>query len=191
MLDSKGLDPEQYMWNLWPRWDGIPFSDPQISDFAPDDHNAVVIRSKKSAIRWRLPADLCWTPWRGPGRSRISRDVHRYGFPLLRNDAGAYRNHAASFLRVGSGSRSWSDNGGLCATGLAEIMFDLVVVVRPGGDSLVNDLNAGIRTALPAANISINGNSIVARVPLRCWTRKAYPGTVQVEFVAALGWNPV
>jgi len=47
MLDSKGLDPEQYMWNLWPRWDGIPFSDPQISDFAPDDHNAVVIRSEE------------------------------------------------------------------------------------------------------------------------------------------------
>jgi hypothetical protein len=50
--------------------------------------------------------------------------------------------------------------------GLPKIMFDLVVVVRPGGDSLVNDLDAGIRTALPAANISIDGNTIMARVPL-------------------------
>jgi hypothetical protein len=42
MLASQGLNPEQYMWNLWPRWDGIPFSDPQISDFSPDDRNAIV-----------------------------------------------------------------------------------------------------------------------------------------------------
>jgi hypothetical protein len=42
MLGSKGFKPEQYRWNLWPRWDGIPFGDPQISDFAPGDRTASV-----------------------------------------------------------------------------------------------------------------------------------------------------
>lgn len=37
---------EQYVWNLWPRWGGIPFSDPQISDFAPDKNNAPVTVAK-------------------------------------------------------------------------------------------------------------------------------------------------
>src|SRR5262249_41471916 len=36
LLPGKGLQPEQYMWNLWPRWeDGMGLSDAQISDFAP------------------------------------------------------------------------------------------------------------------------------------------------------------
>jgi len=30
------------MWNLWPRWGGVPFGDAQISDFAPSDHNSKV-----------------------------------------------------------------------------------------------------------------------------------------------------
>jgi len=38
-----GVPPGEYTWNLWPRWDGIPMSDEQISDFAPDDHNASVV----------------------------------------------------------------------------------------------------------------------------------------------------
>lgn len=38
-----GRPPQEYTWNLWPRWDGIPMSDEQISDFAPDDHNASVV----------------------------------------------------------------------------------------------------------------------------------------------------
>jgi hypothetical protein len=42
LLPSRGLSAPQYGWNLWPRWGGIPFSDAQISDFAPDDRNAVV-----------------------------------------------------------------------------------------------------------------------------------------------------
>lgn len=42
LLPSRGLAPGQYGWNLWPRWGGIPFSDAQISDFAPDDRNAQV-----------------------------------------------------------------------------------------------------------------------------------------------------
>jgi len=58
-------------------------------------------------------------PVAGSGRGRIARDVHRYRFPVLRDDAGAYRNHAASFLRVGSRSRRRRDNGRLCVPGLA------------------------------------------------------------------------
>jgi len=35
-LPSRGLPASQYGWNLWPRWGGIPFSDAQIADFAPN-----------------------------------------------------------------------------------------------------------------------------------------------------------
>ncbi len=41
-LSSRGFALDQYTWNLWPRWGGIPFSDPQIADFAPDANNAAV-----------------------------------------------------------------------------------------------------------------------------------------------------
>jgi len=41
-LPSRGFSPDQYGQNLWPRWGGIPMSDPQISDFAPNDRNAGV-----------------------------------------------------------------------------------------------------------------------------------------------------
>ena len=41
LLPGKGLQPEEYMWNHWPRWDdGMGLSDPQVSDFALDDRNA-------------------------------------------------------------------------------------------------------------------------------------------------------
>jgi hypothetical protein len=42
LLPSRGFTAAEYGWNLWPRWGGIPFSDAQISDFAPDTFNAVV-----------------------------------------------------------------------------------------------------------------------------------------------------
>jgi hypothetical protein len=42
LLPSRGFSPAEYGWNLWPRWGGIPFSDAQISDFAPDANNAQV-----------------------------------------------------------------------------------------------------------------------------------------------------
>lgn len=41
-LPSQGFTPDQYQWNLWPRWGGVPFGDAQISDFAPDSTNAEV-----------------------------------------------------------------------------------------------------------------------------------------------------
>ncbi len=41
-LPSRGLSAPQYLFNLWPRWGGIPFSDAQISDFAPDSNDAQV-----------------------------------------------------------------------------------------------------------------------------------------------------
>src|SRR5262249_6796687 len=50
--------------------------------------------------------------------------------------------------------------------GLPQIAFDLVVVVRPGGVSVVNDLDGAIVNPLPPEAISIDGNTIAARVPL-------------------------
>src|SRR5262249_56450 len=50
--------------------------------------------------------------------------------------------------------------------GRAKIAFDLVVAIRPGGDSVVNDLDGSIVTPLPPENISIDGKTIVAKVPL-------------------------
>jgi len=41
-LPTRGLAASQYGWNLWPRWGGIPMSNAQISDFAPDTVNAQV-----------------------------------------------------------------------------------------------------------------------------------------------------
>ena len=46
LLPSRGLTRDQYTWNLWPRWDGVPFSDEQISDFAPDFDMAPVTVAK-------------------------------------------------------------------------------------------------------------------------------------------------
>lgn len=44
------------------------------------------------------------------------------------------------------------------------VLFDSVVIVRPGGTSVVTDLIAGTTTTL--SNITISGNSILAQVPL-------------------------
>lgn len=41
-LPSRGFSLSQYGWNLWPRWGGIPMSNAQISDFAPNDRDALV-----------------------------------------------------------------------------------------------------------------------------------------------------
>jgi len=59
-----------------------------------------------------------------------------------------------------------AQTAGFASLGLPNIVFDLVVVARPGGVSVVNDLDAAQRTPLPPDNISIDGNTIVARVPL-------------------------
>lgn len=42
LLPSTGFDKTQYTWNLWPRDGNLPMGFPQISDFAPDTHNAAV-----------------------------------------------------------------------------------------------------------------------------------------------------
>jgi hypothetical protein len=52
------------------------------------------------------------------------------------------------------------------AIGLPNIIFDSVVVVRPGGASAVNDLVSGLSTPLPGSQISIAGNTVQAIVPL-------------------------
>jgi hypothetical protein len=42
LLPSTGFDKAHYTWNLWPRDGNLPMGFPQISDFAPDDHNTPV-----------------------------------------------------------------------------------------------------------------------------------------------------
>lgn len=47
------------------------------------------------------------------------------------------------------------------------VLFDLVVVIRPGGESNVNDLVPVVTSSvLPTSNIVIDGNRLTARVPL-------------------------
>lgn len=50
LLPSNGLSPRQYEWNLWPRWNGVPFGDTQITDFAPDATNAPVTAPEPSSL---------------------------------------------------------------------------------------------------------------------------------------------
>ena len=51
---------------------------------------------------------------------------------------------------------------GAIATG---VVFDFVVVVKPGATSSVRDFNSGVATDLPASSVTINGSSIEVRVP--------------------------
>lgn len=44
------------------------------------------------------------------------------------------------------------------------VLFDSVVVIRPGGQSTVNDLILGTSTPLSLDNIAISGNTILAQV---------------------------
>jgi len=46
------------------------------------------------------------------------------------------------------------------------VLFDTVVVIRPLGISNVNDLVGGTSAVLPAADVSVNGNELIARIPI-------------------------
>jgi hypothetical protein len=49
-LPTRGNAVAQYGWNLWPRWGGIAMSNAQISDFAPNDRNALVNVPEPSTV---------------------------------------------------------------------------------------------------------------------------------------------
>ena len=51
---------------------------------------------------------------------------------------------------------------GAIATG---VLFDFVVIVKPGATSSVRDLNSGVATELPASSVTITGSTIEVRVP--------------------------
>ncbi|GAC1657894.1 MAG: hypothetical protein NVS4B3_24880 [Gemmatimonadaceae bacterium] len=51
---------------------------------------------------------------------------------------------------------------GSIATG---VLFDFVVIVKPGGTSSVRDLLTNVGTDLPASSVTVNGKSIQVRVP--------------------------
>ncbi len=174
MLPSKGFTPQYYTWNLWPRWGGIPFSDPQVSDFAPDDRNATV-RSDEilDPVGDFLPT---YVGPRAGDLDVVSARVTFTGTEFLFSgtmDAPIGTTPQAFYVfGVDRGIGSRTSN--FTELGLPDIVFDLVVSVRPGGNSVVNDLDAGIRTPLPAANITINGKNIVARVPLSMLPSKGF-----------------
>ncbi len=46
------------------------------------------------------------------------------------------------------------------------VLFDSVVVIRPGGASAVNDLISGLSTPLLPGDITISGDNLIARVSL-------------------------
>ena len=81
---------------------------------------------------------------------------------------------------------------GAIATGVS---FDFVVIVRPGGTSSTRDLLTGTATDLPAAGVTISGNTIQVRVPaslvpstgvapsaytVNLWPRNGLTGTNQI-----------
>jgi hypothetical protein len=166
LLPSKGLAPEDYTWNLWPRWDdGMGLSDAQISDFAPNEHMAKV----------------CFVP-----ADPVGDYLATYAFPHV----GDLDVVSAQVIFTGSefvfsatmndviGTTPeayyvWGVDRGVGATtasfaelGLPKIAFDLVVVVFPGGGSVVFDVDAGVPTPLPPDAITMAGNTVTARVPL-------------------------
>jgi hypothetical protein len=166
LLPSKGLQPEDYLWNLWPRWDdGMGLHDEQISVFAPDTRMARVSLVPSRPAGNFLPtygfphvADL------DPVGARVILSGSEFQFTGTM-DAAIGTTPEAFYV--------WGVDRGVGATtasfaelSLPTIAFDLVVSVRPAGVSVVVDLDAGLRTPLPPDAVSIDGNTITARVPL-------------------------
>jgi hypothetical protein len=174
LLPSKGFTPQNYKWNLWPRWGGVPFGDPQISDFAPNNRNATVRTDEVvDPVGDFLPT---YVGPRAGDLDVVSAQTIFTGTEFLFSatmDAPIGTTPPAFYVwGVDRGIGSRTSN--FAQLGLPDIVFDLVVVVRPGGDSVINDLDAGIRVALAAANITINGKSILVRVPLSLLPSKGF-----------------
>jgi hypothetical protein len=166
LLPAKGLAPEEYRWNLWPRWDdGMGLSDPQISEFVPKDRTAGVsfvpsgpVGSFLASYGFPQVGDL----------DVVSAQVIFTGTDFLFSgtmDPPIGTSPEAFYVfgvdrGVGAQTRSFE------RLGLPNIVFDLVVVAYPAGALIVNDLDAGITTPLPPDNISIDGKTIVVKVPL-------------------------
>jgi len=167
MLESKGLKPEQYMWNLWPRWGGIPFGDAQISDFAPADRDAIVLSSERvnDAVDDFLPSYV--GPHSGDldvSGAQVTFTGTEFVFTATMQAPIGTTPQAFYVFGVDRGAGAATAN--FASLGFPDITFDLVVSVRPGGSSVVNDLNAGVRTTLPSENVTVDGNNLLVRVPV-------------------------
>ncbi len=79
---------------------------------------------------------------------------------------GAIGTTAGGFYVWGLDRGRGASTSNFAAIGQPGIIFDSVVVVRPGGASVVNDLVTGLSTPLPDSQITISGNSLQAIVPL-------------------------
>jgi hypothetical protein len=157
------------MWNLWPRWGGIPMSDPQISDFAPDNRNAVVLSDSVVAD----PIGDFLSTYVGPKgadldvvRTQVTFTGTEFIFSGTMN--GPIGTTTDAFYVFGVDRGLGNKVADFAQLGLPNIVFDMVVVIRPPGGppALVNDLNAGIATPLPPTAVTISGNTISVRVPL-------------------------
>lgn len=72
------------------------------------------------------------------------------------------------------------------------VLFDSVVVIRPGGASAVNDLISGVSTQLLPGDITISGNDLLARVSLSLLpSRGLQPGEYTVNLWPRFGGNGV
>lgn len=77
------------------------------------------------------------------------------------------------------------------------VLFDSVVVLRPGGASVVNDLlPGGASTPLPIASIIVNGSEILADVPASLLPSSALPPSqyrvnLWPRFAGAVGNNQI
>src|SRR5262249_16867181 len=166
LLPGKGLQPEDYLWNLWPRWDdGMGLHDEQLSVFAPDDRMARVCLVPSRPAGNFLPtygfpqvADL------DPVSARVTLSGTDFQFSGTMN--AAIGTTPEAFYVFGVDRGVGATTASFAELGLPQIAFDLVVVVRPGGVSVVNDLDGAIVTPLPPEAISIEGNRIPVRGPL-------------------------
>jgi hypothetical protein len=164
LLPGKGLDPEDYTWNLWPRWDdGMGLSDPQISDFAPNDRMAKVCFVPSDPVGDFLPTYAF--PHVGDldiVSAQLILDGTEFVFSATMDDLIGTTPEAFYVWGVDRGAGATTAN--FADLGLPNIAFDLVVVIRPADISVVIDLE--LVTPLPPDAITIDGKTIVARVPL-------------------------
>jgi hypothetical protein len=164
LLPAKGLAPEDYTWNLWPRWDdGMGLSDTQISDFAPEDRMAKVCFVPADPIG-DYPASYAF-PHVGD-LDVVSAQVNFTGseflFSATMNDVIGTTPEAFYVWGVDRGEGATTAS--FAGLGRPKIAFDVVVVVYPGRGGVVFDLD--VPTPLPPDAITMAGNTFTAQVPL-------------------------
>ena len=122
------------MWNLWPRWGGIPLSDPQILDFAPDKRKAVVLSNAQIVD----PMGDFVSTYVGPRggavdvvRTQVTFTGTEFVFSGTMNAPIGTTPQAFYVFGVDRGLGDKIAN--FAEFGVPQIVFDLGVVVQPPG----------------------------------------------------------